>query len=395
MNHTLPALTFAATILAAAGCASNQSANHEPMEPTADMAEAPAPSPGKVQFGAEPMVAAGSGVRTVGLFGEIEHLDIQASAADGDLNLSQVTFAAEGADSDPDIDPKGRFMVYSSTMHREQADLYRKDVQGRTVTQLTTDPGEDIMPCVSPDGSRIAFASNRLGNWDIFVMSVDGGQATQISSDPEAELHPSWSPDGSMLVYCKSGAQSQRWELWVTRVDEPSARHFVDYGLFPRWSPDPAVSKILFQRARQRGSRFHGVWTIDFVNGQGLHPTEVASAANAAVMHPTWSPDGRKIAFVTVLDPDTQGDVPTQSDVWVVNVDGTGRSAITSGLHLNLKPVWGPDGKVFFASNRSGVENIWCASTTPAAAPADVHESAKMASVDEHSESENSSAEPH
>jgi TolB protein len=346
----------------------------------------------RVMFGAESNGSTWQpSARTVGLFGEMSEGEGMATSPDGDFNLAQVTFASEGGDGDPDVDPQGRFIVFSSTMHREHSDLYRKDITGRTMTQLTNDPADDIMPTVSPDGTKIAFASNRSGNWDLYVMSTDGGQATQVCSDPEAELHPSWSPDGKMLVYCKSGAQSQRWELWVTRLDQPSAKSFVEYGLFPRWSPDPAAGKILFQRARQRGSRFYGVWTIDFANGQGTHPTEIASAGNAAVMHPTWSPDGQRIAFVTVLDPESESPTSGQSDVLIVNIDGSGRTALTSGQHLNIKPVWAADGRVYFTSNRSGVENIWSVSASSALRQPTTEPKPAIAAVSDEATSENSS----
>ncbi len=389
-------LILVSALLVAAGCSSTPVATESNATP--EPAVAADTKPDRVDFGADPAASAEPWTRTVGLFGELDHVDTVATSADGDLNLSQVTFAGEGSDGDPDIDPKGQFLVYSSTMHRDHADIYRKEVLGKTVTQLTSDPADDIMPAISPDGTRIAFASNRAGDWNIYVMPVNGGQATQVTSDPEAELHPSWSPDGLSLVYCKSGSQSQRWEIWVTRLEQPGVRNFVDYGLFPKWSPDPASSKILFQRARQRGSRFHGVWTIDYVNGEGMNPTEIVSAKNAAVMHPAWSPDGRHIAFVTVLDPDRNLDAPEQSDVWMINLDGSGRTALTSGQHLNIKPIWGVDGRVYFASNRGGIENIWAVTVNgmnPAPAPTPTNDSAKIAAMSEMDESENSSADSH
>ena len=158
-------------------------------------------------------------------------------------------------------------MLFASTQHSTTSDIYVKSTRGRTLTQLTTDPADDIMPIFHPLGDRVAFASNRAGNWDIYVMSVGGGQPMKVTDESEHELHPSWSPDGKRLIYCKLGSRSNRWEMWVVDTENPGVRRFLDYGLFPQWCPDVARSKILFQRARQRGSRFFSVWTIDYLNG--------------------------------------------------------------------------------------------------------------------------------
>ena len=241
----------------------------------------------------------------VGLYGELQgEWTMSSGRYDGSSNVSQITFATEGACSDPDLDTIGERMVYASTQHSPTSDIYMKSTRGRTLTQLTTDPADDIMPVFHPLGHRIAFASNRAGNWDIYVMSTDGGQPMKITDEQDHELHPSWSPDGRRLIYCKLGSKTGRWEMWVVDTDNPGVRRFLDYGLFPQWCPDVARNKILFQRARRRGSRYFSIWTIDFVNGDAVHPTEIVSAGNAAVINPGWSADGSRLVFVTVVEPE-------------------------------------------------------------------------------------------
>jgi TolB protein len=301
----------------------------------------------------------------IGLFGEFAGAGGGAEAGsllDGGNNLHQITVATEGACVDPDVDRSGMNLAFSSTMHRRSSDIYIKAVNGETVTQLTADPADDVMPAFSPDGKTIAFASNRTGNWDVFTTSLDGRQIVQITSDTDHELHPSWSPDGKMLAYCKFGSQSSRWEIWVVEAANPAVRHFLGYGVFPQWCPDVARNKILFQRAKQRGSRDYSIWTLDYVNGQAMYPTEIVSAANAALINPAWSPDGSRVVFVAVVDPDQTPNStgrPMQSDLWIVNLDGTERRALTNGQFANFQPVWASNGAVYFVSDRSGVDNIW------------------------------------
>jgi TolB protein len=305
----------------------------------------------------------------VSLYGELQTdwQETSGGAWDGSSNVSQITFATEGACSDPDISRDGSRLVFASTQHSTTADIYFTSVPGRTLTQLTTDPAQDIMPSLHPSGGKIAFSSDRAGNWDIYVMSTEGGQPMKVTDEPEPELHPSWSPDGRHLIFCKLGSRSGRWEMWVVDINNPGVRRFLDYGLFPQWCPDVARSKILFQRARQRGSRFFSIWTIDYINGDAVHPTEIVSAGNAAVINPSWSPDGSRVIFVTVVQPDEGDDESiAQSDVWLVSIDGSGRTNLTNGRYANYQPVWGADGRVFFVSNRTGVDNIWSVSTTRA-----------------------------
>jgi len=301
----------------------------------------------------------------LGLFGEIDGLGGRPTQTPAIENITQVTFASEGRDAEPDADKTGEFIVYSSTQHSRAPDIYTKSVSGLTVRPLTSDPGSDRMPKFSPDNSQVAFCSDRAGNYDIYIIDASiGGQAVQVTNDTAHEIHPSWSPDGKHLVYCRLSEQSGRWELWVTETGNFNSRRFIGYGLCPEWNPDPGSNLIAFQKPRERGSRLFSVWTIEFVNGEGVKPTEIVSAANAAAINPSWSPDGKMLCFTTVLDPGRPGqsvstERETWADIWVVNLDGTNKVNLTNGEYTNVEPTWSPDGRILFVSNRAGIENIW------------------------------------
>ena len=109
--------------------------------------------------------------------------------------LQQNSFTEVGADTDPDVSPDGKRIVFASTRHSTSADIYVKKVAGQTVTRLTGDPANDIQPTVSPDGNFIAYASDRSGNWDIYVMAADGRKPFQVTNTLAHEVHPSWSPE--------------------------------------------------------------------------------------------------------------------------------------------------------------------------------------------------------
>lgn len=281
-------------------------------------------------------------------------------------NVAQITFAEEGGAFDPCLSRDGQTVVFASTQHRPTADIYVKNVDGRVLTRLTNDTSDDVMPSVSPDGTRVAFTSNRSGNWDVFVMPISGGSAVQITSEASHELHPSWSPDGSELVFCRLSQGSGRWELWTTKAESNSAAHFIGYGMFPQWCPaqgsgTEGADRILFQMGRERGSRTFGIWTVDYKEGQTGNLTEIASSVDTALINPSWSPDGQRIVYASI--PAEQGAAwnarPSTSDLWMINVDGTGKVRLTSGSSSALMPTWSSDNRLFFVSDRSGTENVW------------------------------------
>jgi TolB protein len=307
-----------------------------------------------------------------------------------------VSFSEEGADFDPCVSRDGSRLVFASTQHRTTADLYIKRINSKTVTQLTSGGSDNVMPDISPDGERIAFATNRNGSWDIFVMPVTGGQAVQITSDAADELHPSWSPDGKDLVFCKLGETSGRWEMWVAPVQNPATPSFIGYGLFPRWCPVAGTGaegsdKILFQLSRERGNRTFGLWTLDYGHGMASNPTEVASEPTKAFINPTWSPDGQWICYAEIpsvgnetasngaRSGTTTSRLPSMASLWMIGADGTGKVSLVGGNGASLMPTWSSDGSIYFVSNRGGAENIWSLNSTgaikaakgPAANPTD------------------------
>lgn len=358
--------------------------------------EAPRPEPVAVQAPPappEPQLPVASDAQ-VTLFGEMPDRARIPFQSRSSSPMKQHTIGSEGADFDVRVSPDGKWLAFVSTRHSPQPDLYLKTVDGQAVTQLTNDPSADVQPCFSPDGKRVLFASNRTGNWDLWMLGLENGQLSQITYSPMHELHPTFAPDGKRLAYCAFNDRSGQWELWTLQLDQPGSRRMIGYGLYPEWSP--RGDSILYQRARQRGGRWFSIWKVDLDNGEPRFPQELAASSEMALIQPSWSPDGTWVTYGTARlgtpapvetpadvnqpEPPTAADAAhrnapntadapampsrteaqaTRGDIWMMRADGTEAVPLTDGSGVHFSPAWGVDGRVYFSSRQNGSENIW------------------------------------
>ena len=96
----------------------------------------------------------------------------------------------------PAVSPDGSSIVFNF-----KGNIYQVDVNGGKAIPITTNPGYDFNPVWSPNGKRIAFASNRHGNFDIFVISAEGGKPKRLTYFSGNEVPSSFSPDGKFVVF--------------------------------------------------------------------------------------------------------------------------------------------------------------------------------------------------
>jgi Tol biopolymer transport system component len=241
-------------------------------------------------------------------------------------NVTQHTFTVDGVDFDPDLDTTGEELLFASTRHSVHPDIYIKHVDGTAMQQITSDPADDVQPKFSPDGELVAFSSNRSGNWDIWTVRRDGTELRRLTTFAGDEISPTWSPNGQMIAFTLWSPRARRWEVWTLDVLNPGVRRFLTYGMFPSWSPDGR--KIAFQRARQRGTRWFSIWTVDLIDDEARHPTEVAYRPNSACIAPRWSPSGDALVYAAVgnrtewLADESGKPEPyaiTKASLWVVN----------------------------------------------------------------------------
>ena len=232
---------------------------------------------------------------------------------------------------------------------------------GRT-TQVTRDPGLEVDPALSPDGTTLAYAAGPTNAMQIYVRQVSGGRPVALTSDTTDNFRwPRWSPDGSQIAYQSNdgilvvpalGGAPRR----VTRVDPGSLGEGIGW-VAPisgfDWSPDGT------RIAWTNGVSDSVITVVALAGGES-----VTLKAPGLAFSPAWSPDGRKIAVAVgnpafIFGTGYFGNAGA-SALWVVPLDGVGPTRLTSDSSLNVSPQWSPDGHdLYWVSDREGSRDVY------------------------------------
>jgi dipeptidyl aminopeptidase/acylaminoacyl peptidase len=253
---------------------------------------------------------------------------------------------------DVDWSPDGSSMAFVS--NREGAwNLYVADSRGESARAVLHHPGEDRSPKWAPDGKRLAYLSRRESTttgWDLWIADVGGNPAagkalTQMPSD-EDDL--AWSPDGSRIAISVGGNDRHR-RIGVVSVETGEFRDLLPESwagdsFSPRWFPDG--QRLLFV------SNEPGKKTLFTLSLGGGAPTPVLSSQYEAT-EPAISPEGRQVAYVENRDGDLK--------LMVGDPDSGQARVLTLRNGVHSLPIWRPDGKavlsLFEAWNYS--RDVW------------------------------------
>ena len=186
----------------------------------------------------------------------------------------------------------------------------------------------EIEPAWSPDGSQVAFASRRGGNFDIYVTGADGTGTRRLTSARADETHPTWSPDGTRIAFQRGNPS----DIYVMNVDGSNPHRLVQLDaneVDPTWSPD---GEWIAYQLRRPGTELGEIHVVAADGSRGRRLTSLQRSAA-----PAWSADGERIAFASR----GRG---RNFDIYTVGLDGKGLRRVTTAPEDEFEPAFSPDG---------------------------------------------------
>ena len=274
------------------------------------------------------------------------------------------------------LSPNGKLAVCDLTRHDLERDLtitslWLIDLASGDARQLTQDSSSNTSPAWSPDGSQIAFLSNRCGEKQVFLLPIDGGEAHQFTNLPQgADGPPVWSPDGERIAFtAPAGAEPRdptapyrvtrfiyRFDgvgylddavqnIYVQSLHGGDATQLTDDAHLDRtlrWSPDGCEILYLASFDPDRSDLFSA--KLRTVNLQG-DLEEILGLDWGFIKNAGWLPDGKSIMVVASR---SEQPMATKDDLWIVNRDSGQAVNRTADLSSGIEVQWFP---VFSAAN--------------------------------------------
>ncbi|MBI5931916.1 MAG: PD40 domain-containing protein [Chloroflexi bacterium] len=249
----------------------------------------------------------------------------------------------------PAVSPLSANTIIAFASDRDgDSEIFVMNGDGTDEHQLTINQADDDKPDFSPDGQHIAFESSTDGDFDIWIMRADGSDLINLTNNKAQDYGPSWSPDGGQIAYHSTA--DGNIEIWVMNADGSNQHQITNNALAtsrsPVWSPD---GQNLLYFSDESGGR--ELYRVELATGAVYRLTENEFYDG----QPDWAASTGRLLFSSTR-------VDENANIFSMNLDGSDVQQLTTVASTDDDPAWSPDGSmVVFESNRTGDYDIWIA----------------------------------
>ena len=271
------------------------------------------------------------------------------SDRDGNLDIYSVT--ARGGDAinltdSPDdefapvVSPDGRLIAFLAGSEPDVS-IHTMRTDGTSRTQVTTDRGSHGSQRWSPESDRLAYVVRESDGRGVYTSAADGGGAVLLTSLQGEEVGD-WSRNGNTVVFAVLGGEEPG--IYTRNPDGVNQFRLTETGDYgPVWSPDS--KRIAFLSGRDGNAELY-VMDEDGSNQRNLTQSEADES------HVSWSPNGKRLLFVSERD--------GNPEIYVVDADGANLTRLTTNDVVDNQPVWSPNGRrIAFVSYLDGDAEIF------------------------------------
>jgi len=243
----------------------------------------------------------------------------------------RLTFTGDRYENFPAGSPDGLWIAFERSDGVNPSHIWVMSRDGRNARQLTSGSGADLHPTWSPDSSKVAFASDRDGNWEIYTARLTDGMVTRLTFNSAADLDPAWSWASGRIAF-QSNRIGPNAEIFSMAADGSDVRRLAsnpngDSG--PSWSP--AGERIVFN-----GNRAEQTLYLMTASGGGIVPLVSRSLRPYS---PAWGPTGASGMIVFAGYRPGSG----HSEILRVAADGSGLALLTfNEVNFDYAPGWLP-----------------------------------------------------